>query len=239
MYKIEAGQRLDSPEFCQPDHPAYQALRSGGVLLQGAELDQLDGTITCLSDRGSIRRVSLERFRRIPLEGRQLIAVPEGERLVSACLCSDQSDILLVSAQGKALRLSAKDVRVVTSPGSALYTGMALADEDHALICRPYKTDTEYLFVTCSGRAVRLAASVELMPHGRGSQGVRQVRVGAGDQIAALLPVTSAVLLVATSGKGLCIQTDSIPVTTSAAQGVGAMSLRPPHGVLDAVKMEM
>lgn len=157
---------------------------------------------------------------------------------MSACLCSDQSDILLVSAQGKALRLSAKDVRAVTSPGSALYAGMALADEDHALLCRPYKTDTEYLFVTCSGRAVRLAASVELMPHGRGSQGVRQVRVGAGDQIAALLPAAPAILLVATSGKGLCIQTDSISLTTGVAKGMGIIKLRPPHAVLAVVGME-
>ena len=238
MYKIEAGQRLDSPEFCQPDHPAYQALRSGGVLLQGAELDQLDGTITCLSDRGSIRRVSLERFRRIPLEGRQLIAVPEGERLVSACLCSDQSDILLVSAQGKALRLSAKDVRVVTSPGSALYTGMALADEDHAILCCPYEANTEYLIITRSGRAVRRASSAEITPHGRGSQGVQGMQVGVGDQIAALLPAAPAILLVATSGKGLCIQTDSISLTTGVAKGMGIIKLRPPHAVLAVVGME-
>ena len=239
MYKIEAGQRLDSPEFCQPDHPAYQALRSGGVLLQGAELDQLDGTITCLSDRGSIRRVSLERFRRIPSEGRQLVAVPEGERLVSACLCSDQSDILLVSAQGKALRLSAKDVRVVTSPGSALYTGMALADEDHAILCCPYEANTEYLIITRSGRAVRRASSAEITPHGRGSQGVQGMQVGVGDQIAALLPAAPAILLVATSGKGLCIQTDSISLTTGVAKGMGIIKLRPPHAVLAVVGMEL
>ena len=238
MYKIEAGQRLDSPEFCQPDHPAYQALRSGGVLLQGAELDQLDGTITCLSDRGSIRRVSLERFRRIPSEGRQLVAVPEGERLVSACLCSDQSDILLVSAQGRALRLSAKDVRVVTSPGSALYTGMALADEDHAILCCPYEANTEYLIITRSGRAVRRASSAEITPHGRGSQGVQGMQVGVGDQIAALLPAAPAILLVATSGKGLCIQTDSISLTTGVAKGMGIIKLRPPHAVLAVVGME-
>ncbi len=239
LYRLAPGQRMDSPDFCRPDNPAYQALRSGGILLQGAELDQLDGTITCLSDRGSVRRVSLERFRRIPPEGRRLVAVPEGEQLVSACLGSGGNDILLVSARGKVLRLAAEVLRPVTSPGSALYTGMALADEDRAVSCRPYKTNTEYLFVTGSGQAVRLAASVELMPHGRGSQGVRQVRVGAGDQIAALLPVTSAVLLVATSGRGLCIQTDSISLTAGVVKGMGAMKLRPPHAVFAAVGMEL
>lgn len=238
MYKIEAGQRLDSPEFCQPDHPAYQALRSGGILLQGPELGQSTGTITCLSRQGNIRRVSLERFRRIPLEGRQLIAVPEGDKLVSACLCSDQSDILLVSAQGKALRLSAKDVRAVTSPGSALYTGMALADEDHAILCCPYEANTEYLIITRSGRAVRRASSAEITPHGRGSQGVQGMQVGVDDQIAALLPAAPAILLVATSGKGLCIQTDSISLTTGVAKGMGIIKLRPPHAVLAVVGME-
>lgn len=238
LYRLAPGQRLDSPDFCRPDNPAYQALRCGGILLQGPELGQSDGTITCLSDRGSIRRVSLERLRRISPEGRQLVTVPEGDKLVSACLCSAHEDLLIVSARGKVLRLAAKDLYVVISPGADICVGMTLADEDHAVLCRPYKTDTEYLFVTGSGQAVRLAASAELMPHGRGSQGVRQVRVGAGDQIAALLPAAPAVFLAATNGKGLCIGTDSISVTTGAAQGVVAMKLRPPHAVLTAIGME-
>lgn len=238
LYRLAPGQRLDSPDFCRPDNPAYQALRCGGILLQGPELGQSDGTITCLSDRGSIRRVSLERLRRILPEGRQLVTVPEGDKLVSACLCSAHADLLIVSARGKVLRLAAKDLYVVISPGADLCAGMTLADEDHAVLCRPYKTDTEYLFVTGSGRAVRLAASAELMPHGRGSQGVRQVRVGAGDQIASLLPAAPAVFLAATNGKGLCIRTDSIPVTSGAAQGVVAMKLRPPYAVLTAIGME-
>lgn len=237
LYRLAPGQRLDSPDFCRLDNPAYQALRCGGILLQGPELGQSDGTITCLSDRGSIRRASLERLRRILPEGRQLVTVPEGDKLVSACLCSAHADLLIVSARGKVLRLAAKDLYVVISPGADLCAGMTLADEDHAVLCRPYKTDTEYLFVTGSGQAVRLAASAELMPHGRGSQGVRQVRVGAGDQIAALLPAAPAVFLAATNGKGLCIGTDSISVTTGAAKGMGIIKLRPPHAMLAAVGM--
>lgn len=239
LYRLAPDQRLDSSDFCRPDNPAYQALHSGGILLQGAELDQLDGTITCLSDRGSIRRVSLERFRRIPPEGRRLVAVPEGERLVSACVASNGSDILLVSARGKVLRLAAEDLRAVTSPGSTLYTGIALEDEDHAVLCCPYQANTEYLIITRSGRAVRRAGSAEITSHRRGSQGVQGMQVGAGDQIAALLPATSAVLLVATSGRGLCIRTDSISLTAGVAKGMGAMKLRPPHGVFAAVGIEL
>ena len=239
LYRLAPDQRLDNSDFCRPDNPAYQALHSGGILLQGAELDQLDGTITCLSDRGSIRRMSLERFRRIPPEGRRLVAVPEGERLVSACVASNGSDILLVSARGKVLRLAAEDLRAVTSPGSTLYTGIALEDEDHAVLCCPYQANTEYLIITRSGRAVRRAGSAEITSHRRGSQGVQGMQVGAGDQIAALLPATSAVLLVATSGRGLCIRTDSISLTAGVAKGMGAMKLRPPHGVFAAVGIEL
>lgn len=239
MYKIEAGQRLDSPDFCRPDNPAYEALRCGGILLQGPELGQSDGTITCLSDRGSIRRVAFERFRRIPSEGRQLVAVLEGDKLVSACMCSAHADLLIVSARGKVLRLATEDLRVVTSPGSALYAGMTLADEDHAVLCCPYEANTEYLIITRSGRAVRRAGSAEITPHGRGSQGVQWMQVGAGDQIAALLPAAPAVLLAATNGKGLCIGTDSISVTTGAAKGMGIIKLRPPHAVLSALGMEL
>lgn len=238
MYKIEAGQRLDSPDFCQTDNAAYQALRCGGILLQGPELGQSDGTITCLSDRGSIRRVAFERFRRIPSEGRQLVAVLEGDKLVSACMCSAHADLLIVSARGKVLRLATEDLRVVTSPGSALYAGMTLADEDHAVLCCPYEANTECLIITRSGRAVRRAGSAEITPRGRGSQGVQWMQVGAGDQIAALLPAAPAVLLAATNGKGLCIGTDSISVTTGAAKGMGIIKLRPPHAVLTAIGME-
>lgn len=237
LYQLAAGQRLDRGEFSQSANPAYQALRSGGILLQGPALRQQDGTITCLSAGGSIRRVSLARFRRIPPEGRQLVAVSEADPLVSACLCTSGSDVVLASAQGKVLRLSAADLRPVTAPGSQLYSGMALTGNDRAALCRPYEPDTEYLFITCSGRAVRLSSSAELLPHGRGSQGARQVRVGPGDQLMELMPVTPAVLLVSTGGRGLCIQTDSIPVTTNPAQGVRSLKLRPPNTVLAAIGM--
>lgn len=238
LYRLAPGQRLDSPDFCRPDNPAYQALRSGGILLQGPELGQSDGTITCLSDRGSIRRVSLERLRRISPEGRQLVAVPEGDKLVSACLCSAHADLLIVSARGKVLRLAAKDLYVVISPGADLCAGMTLADEDHAVLCCPYEANTEYLIITRSGRAVRRAGSAEITSHGRGSQGVQGMQVGAGDQIAALLPAAPAVLLAATNGKGLCIRTDSISLTTGVAKGMGIIKLRPPHAVLTAIGME-
>lgn len=238
LYRLAPGQRLDSPDFCRPDNPAYQALRCGGILLQGPELGQSDGTITCLSDRGSIRRVSLERLRRILPEGRQLVTVPEGDKLVSACLCSAHADLLIVSARGKVLRLAAKDLYVVISPGADLCAGMTLADEDHAVLCCPYEANTEYLIITRSGRAVRRAGSAEITSHGRGSQGVQGMQVGAGDQIAALLPAAPAVFLAATNGKGLCIGTDSISVTTGAAKGMGIIKLRPPHAVLTAIGME-
>lgn len=238
LYRLAPGQRLDSPDFCRPDNLAYQALRCGGILLQGPELGQSDGTITCLSDRGSIRRVSLERLRRISPEGRQLVAVPEGDKLVSACLCSAHADLLIVSARGKVLRLAAKDLYVVISPGADLCAGMTLADEDHAVLCCPYEANTEYLIITRSGRAVRRAGSAEITSHGRGSQGVQWMQVGAGDQIAALLPAAPAVLLAATNGKGLCIRTDSISLTTGVAKGMGIIKLRPPHAVLTAIGME-
>lgn len=238
LYRLAPGQRLDSPDFCRPDNPAYQALRCGGILLQGPELGQSDGTITCLSRQGSIRRVSLERLRRISPEGRQLVTVPEGDKLVSACLCSAHADLLIVSARGKVLRLAAKDLYVVISPGADLCAGMTLADEDHAVLCCPYEANTEYLIITRSGRAVRRAGSAEITSHGRGSQGVQGMQVGAGDQIAALLPAAPAVFLAATNGKGLCIGTDSISVTTGAAKGMGIIKLRPPHAVLTAIGME-
>ena len=238
LYRLAPGHRLDSPDFCRADNPAYEALRSGGILLQGPELGQADGTITCLSRQGSIRRVSLERLRRISPEGRQLVTVPEGDKLVSACLCSAHADLLIVSARGKALRLAAKDLYVVISPGADLCAGMTLADEDHAVLCCPYEANTEYLIITRSGRAVRRAGSAEITSHGRGSQGVQGVQVGAGDQIAALLPAAPAVLMAATNGKGLCIRTDSISLTTGVAKGMGIIKLRPPHAVLTAIGME-
>lgn len=52
LYRLAPGHRLDSRTFARADNPAYEALRSGGILLQGPELGQADGTITCLSQAG-------------------------------------------------------------------------------------------------------------------------------------------------------------------------------------------
>ena len=237
LFFLAPGQHLDCPDVYKEGHPAYDALRSGGILLQGPALDLPDGTITCLSGRGNIRRISLARFRRIPPDGRPLIAVSAADPLVAACLSSKDADLLLATAKGKVLRISSDDLRPVTTPGSALYEGMALDETDRAVLCQPYAPDTEYLFVSRFGRAVRLSKAVTIMPHKRKSQGAQRVLLHAGDQLAALLPAAPTLFVVADNGKGLCIRTDSISATVSAAQGVEVMALKPSNGVINAIGM--
>ena len=94
------------------------------------EMDILFATST-----GSVRRNKLSDFRNIRSNG--LIAMKleeEGEKLVSVKIAHEDDDILLATAQGKAIRFPVNDIRVFAGRTSTGVRGVRLAKEGDEVI---------------------------------------------------------------------------------------------------------
>lgn len=226
LFRIPAGSSIYNLCTEYPHLPAVRALLSGGIMLQDPVLQEPEAVVVCLAHTGAVRKVSMGAFKVFTETGRRMVTLKEGERIVSACLCTESSDVLLVSRQGQALRLTGEHLRSAMTPGCELKYGIALRDRDRAAVCIPYVENTEYLIVKRSGHAVRLSSEFRLLSHGRNSFGVAAIRVTPEDTVLAVLPAEESLLLLSNTGRSLFIPATEIPTVKSPATGVITAKLR-------------
>ena len=236
-FKLPKGTHIDSADFCTSDNPAYQALLSSGILLQGDALKNPTGTIVCIMNSGRVRRISTKRLQRFSDAGRQLLALSDNEYIADACLCDESQDILLVTEQGQALRVRNDDLLAVSTIGSAPYTGIALDIPDKAIACTPYTEGSEYMIVKRSGLLSRTSNDFKISAHGRGGKGIKFADVDPDDKIIRVIPYSNALLLISAT-HSLCISTDEVRSTKGACKGVRSMSLKPDKYLLDAIPLQ-
>ncbi|MBU6207778.1 MAG: DNA gyrase subunit A, partial [Alphaproteobacteria bacterium] len=83
--------------------------------------------------KGNVRRNSMDAFANIPTAGKIAMKF-EGEdaddRLIGVALLTEADDVLLASAQGKAIRFMGSDIRAFQSRNSTGVRGMTLRDDD-------------------------------------------------------------------------------------------------------------
>jgi DNA gyrase/topoisomerase IV subunit A len=123
LYRVPKGTVLSGKAFCNSGNPAYLALLEGGMFFQGEPNAGGKPSIVCLADTGRIRRMSTLHLNRIPENGRQLVRLEPGETLVAACMCCEESGILIVTRNGKGLHLEGQDLKAGLTPGDACTRG--------------------------------------------------------------------------------------------------------------------
>ena len=93
--------------------------------------DKLD--IMFATSHGSVRRNKLTDFQNIRSNGLIAMKLEEGEKLVSVKICTEDEDIMLATAKGKAIRFSVDDIRVFSGRTSTGVRGIRLADGDEVI----------------------------------------------------------------------------------------------------------
>ena len=96
-----------------------------------AEWDALQ--IVFATSEGDVRRNALSDFTEIKKNGKIAMKLPEGVDLVNARICDEGDDVLLVTAQGRAIRFPTTDVRVFKGRDSTGVRGVRLAEGDRVV----------------------------------------------------------------------------------------------------------
>jgi DNA gyrase subunit A len=79
---------------------------------------------------GTVRRNALSDFTEIRRNGKIAMKLDDGDQLISVQPCTEDSDVLLATRKGKAIRFQTSDVRVFQSRGSMGVRGIKLAKDD-------------------------------------------------------------------------------------------------------------
>lgn len=231
IYRVPAGEL-----FCEDpssEKTAYtNVLREHGILLQDPNMMKAGASLICLAKGGSVIRLSLNKFSgSFPAEGKPLIN-PESAKdheIISACICPAESDVLLVTQNGLALRIANKNKnkkkRLIIKRSFALQPikGIHLDAGDRAVACVPY-TDDGILCITADGCGMMYQGKTAIRPHGRGTMGMAFVKLREGDKVINVMIPGQTVAILREDGYLSCLETSQFPPREKNSIGVTAMA---------------
>ena len=96
------------------------------------------------TDGGEVRRNALSDFTNIMRNGKIAMKLPEGVSLVGVRLATDDDDVMLVTANGRAIRFASTDIRVFQSRNSTGVRGIRLNGDDRVVsmsVIRHFEAD--------------------------------------------------------------------------------------------------
>jgi DNA gyrase subunit A len=188
-----------------------------------------DQYVVMATRNGIVKKTALSEYSNPRSAGIIGIHIPDDDELIGCDLTDGSFDVLLATYRGKAIRFSEKGAREMGRTARGVI-GVRLAEDDHVVAMSTFKGEEgDFLTITEKGIGKRTAVG-EYPCHGRGGQGVINVRVGDKNgnvvNTCHVLEDSSVMLI---TGQGQLIQLDvrDIRQTQSrAAYGVKCIDLQ-------------
>lgn len=180
------------------------------------------------TSQGTVKKTELSAFANIRATGLRAVTLDEGDALVSVKITNGKNQMILTSANGKAIRFNEDEVRSMGRTARGV-TGINLEDGDSVVaaeVVDPASSD-KLLVVTEFGYGKRSELE-EYRLTGRAGKGVNAIRVTERNgKVVALLSVSDAadLMLTTNTGRVLRIHTKSVKVIGRLTQGVCLMRI--------------
>jgi DNA gyrase subunit A len=178
---------------------------------------------------GVVKKVTTSDFQNAKTRGIIAIKLDEGDRLISAILTRGKDEIMLITRQGQALRMTEEDIRPLGRASRGV-TGIRLSGGDELAGALRVNGDSLMLIMTECGYGKRVDFS-EFTPHGRatGGQKIYTISDKTGE-IVGLITVTEKdeVVCITSQGKTLRVKASTISTMGRAAQGVRILNIERP-----------
>ena len=201
--------------------PIPQGVSIAAIMpVDAPEEDWDDLQIFFATSTGDVRRNALSDFTNVKSNGKIAMKLPEGVELVNARICTEEDDIMLVTASGRAIRFAATDVRVFKGRDSTGVRGIRLlSDRDRVVsmaVIRHFEATPEERAVYLKMRRAMAGADDE----------------GAEDEIAGdisperfeeMQAAEDLILTITEAGTGKLSSSHDYPVRGRGGQGVAAM----------------
>ena len=128
-----------------------------------------DDYLLMVTRYGVAKKVRLNDFINAKARGVKAIILDEGDSLISSIFVKEDDDVMIVTKNGKGLRIHAEDVRTM---GRATHgvRGIRLLGEDEVVGVVPVDNDKRILMITENGKGKQVRFD-QFMPHGRGTMG--------------------------------------------------------------------
>ena len=186
------------------------------------EWDQLQ--IVFATSTGDVRRNALSDFTNVKSNGKIAMKLPEGVSLVNARIASEDDDVMLITAGGRAIRFPTTDVRVFKGRDSTGVRGIRLAEGDmvvSASVIRHFEATPEERAAYLKMR--RAVAGLADDAEGSDDEDTTADVALPQERYAAMSAAEDLLLTITAQGSGKLSSSHDYPVRGRGGQGVRAM----------------
>ena len=185
-----------------------------------------DGYLFMATKRGIIKKTKLAAFANIRKLGIIAISLRDDDQLIDVKVTNDETELMLITKQGAAVRFSESDVRATGRNGMGVY-GMRLSEDD-AIVSMVDTSEAEHvLFISENGYGKRTAPG-EFALHHRGGKGMRCYNVvdKTGPLVGArMVDDTDEVIMITNEGILIRIPVEDISILGRSTSGVKCMNI--------------
>ncbi|MEL6523304.1 MAG: DNA gyrase subunit A [Pseudomonadota bacterium] len=188
------------------------------------EADWGDLQIVFSTTAGDVRRNALSDFTNVMRNGKIAMKLPEDVQLVRARICSEDDDVMLVTAQGRAIRFRTTDVRIFKGRDSTGVRGIRLADGDKVVsmaVIRHFEATPEDRAAYLKMR--RAVAGLADDAESQDDEDAPASTDFTPDKYAEMSAAEDLILTITTGGAGKITSSHDYPVRGRGGQGVMAM----------------
>jgi DNA gyrase subunit A len=183
---------------------------------------------TMATVKGRVKRVALKEFANVRPSGMIAIGLEPGDYLSWARLTSGKDDIMLVTAQGQALRIHESVVRPQGRPGGGV-AGIKLAAGDRVASMDVVESNGFLMVLTEQGFGKRVKLE-EYTVKGRGGGGVATIDQKTRDRtgkvaVARVVQDDDEITVISTGGVVLRLKAKDISVMSRGARGLHVMNV--------------
>jgi len=183
--------------------------------------------------RGVVKKVRVSDFRNAKVRGITAINVVEGDKLAAAMLTGGDDDLVLVTRNGRGLRIDEDQVRPMGRASRGVQ-GIKLGKSDELAGAVVASETTQMLLMTQYGFGKRTPFD-ELSSHGRGTGGQRVYAVSERTgEVVGIQPVAEEddLVVVTSQGSSIKVKVTQITSQSRAAAGVRVVNIDRPDYVV-------
>ncbi len=202
----------------------------------------LNNTFVILcTEKGTIKKTSLEAYSRPRANGITSITINDGDRLLNAALTNGKNDIIIAKSEGKAVRFNESDVRPMGRTASGVRGVTLESGEDKVIgmVCIG-REDANLLVVSEKGYGKRSSLDDYRITR-RGGKGVKTINVT--EKTGKLVAIKEVVdnddlMIINKSGISIRISVAELRVMGRATQGVRLIKLNEEDAISSVEKIQ-
>ena len=225
VWELPEGQKVGKGVNIKAVLPKIEDGESISAIIDFKEFDETK-SILMATKNGVVKQVKLNDFINGRKNGIRAITLDEGDSLVKCLFVNEGDEAMLVSRNGKGLRFSVDDVRVMGRPARGV-RGMNLAEGDEIVGLVKVEDDKTIILVTNQGKGKQVGFNL-FMRHGRGTNGQAIYKLVDDTYLVSALGVNNENDVVCITKKGQTIRThvNGISNQGRSAAGVNVFKMK-------------